>query len=189
MDLFEPWKIRIGQQDMSKLIECDHVSLELLLDPKAQGHGDHEGCQPVSTPYSLEVRDRYITPNVMWYLKKAYGYIPKEAPCVQSRAEIFGENRPWQVAAPAHESHVVAMFFTEDSPETGDLVLLDPRAHAGRGYPEEIRDYDFQPYCIRAKRGELYVFPSYLLQQAVVHPRGIARDRVVLYSEYFLGLD
>jgi len=60
----------------------------------------------------------------------------------------------------------------------GDLVLVDPRMNANRGYPSTLQDH-FKPIHVKPKTGSCIVFPGYLphyVQEYTGHRLSLAVD-------------
>lgn len=63
-----------------------------------------------------------------------------------------------------------------------ELVLMDPRGNACRGYPKDIKRSHFGTHRIRPKAGELYLFPCYVEHFAASAPPA---PRLSILSNYF----
>lgn len=72
-----------------------------------------------------------------------------------------------------------ALYLTDSS---SDLVLLDPRFNACRGYPEDVRHKHFSPFRIKPKAGDLYLFPCYVQHHVASGP---TIPRLSILTDYY----
>lgn len=111
-----------------------------------------------------QFREIIIKPCFDEYLKETFNksidYFPKH----RFRGWLAGPNSGYAIPIHNHSgASISAVFylFCEEANAGGELVLVDPRTNANRGYIDEMRDI-FSPETLMPKSGTVVIFPSFL---------------------------
>lgn len=184
MDIIEPWRTRIARLNLKDQIEdYDGLINEVIAqnDLKRQGELEENVCDPNKTPLLYALRELIITPAVKRYAKEFYSYEINDDHLETTSWLVYGrhnEGMPLHNHAGAHLSTVLYLVANP-----GDLMMVDPRGQACRGYPVEIREKHFNLERIRPQDGDLYIFPSYV--QHYVEAGDPNELRISLPIDYF----
>lgn len=133
---------------------------------------------PELFPVMLEMRDQVITPAVQAFCKEHFN---------QEMDHYYVEtNGKWIVEGEGLYPHLhpgstlSAICYPGDS--TNGLNMFDPRFNARRGYPKAMRNHHFANFQISPKKGDIWIFPSYV-QHSVSHVT--EEIRLSLLHEYY----
>jgi hypothetical protein len=157
------FRVQVGDRlDLPGLLAEVHSTLVVTDTPSA---ADKETpFQIEECPIFAQTRRELIIPMAAHYLRNIWGYEGGiEYENHHSWPLAYSDGRGLEV----HNhptSHLTSVLYLACSGEEDDseLVLLDPRSHAGRSYPEALRKSQFASLRIRPRVGELLVFPSYI---------------------------
>lgn len=176
-----PWNIVVGRINVADQFDMKEFYDEVFLLQAMAGQEDpsQERLDPELLPILMNMRDNVITPAVVQYAQDVWEYtIPKIE--VETNAKWIPEGEglfPHYHAG----SCLSAICYPQDS-ESG-INFFDPRGHACRGYPKEIRDRFFAAWRVSPRAGDIYIFPSYI-QHSVSY---VKEDvRLSLLHEYYL---
>lgn len=175
----EPWRTRLASLDLPDLNDSALLG-ELFSAVNLQRNGLRETdmCCAETTPGLYRVREEIVTPAILAYLWECYGYRPEN---LESTAwVVYGESNPGLELHSHAEAQISSVLHLVANP--GDLILLDPRNHACRGYPQEIRQTYFANHRITPVNKRLHIFPSYVQHYVEAGP---GEFRVAIAFDYF----
>jgi hypothetical protein len=101
---------------------------------------------------------------------------------------ITGSGKNYSMTHHNHSgAHISAVFYllSEDVERGGKIVFTDPRQNANRGYDAKFSKW-FSPLEIKAKSGDVVVFPSYLYHFVETYQSNL---RLALPVDCFLFAD
>lgn len=182
ISLIEPWRSVIGHFNMGGLINmADFYQEAFTLNAMVGGEDVTQGAlEREMFPLLLGSRDEIITPAVRQYAKGLWEYDIDGRFEVETNAKWIPEGEglfPHYHAG----SCISVIVYPQDS--VSGLNVFDPRGHACRGYPKEIRDKFFAVHRISPKAGDVFIFPSYM-QHSVSYVQEDVRMSVL--HEYYL---
>jgi hypothetical protein len=111
----------------------------------------------------INFKDKVVWPAFENYFKEI-GMDLKEFPNRSLRSWITGTRNGYMIPAHNHSgSSVSAVFYLmcEEDNQGGELVAIDPRTNANRGYKDEFKPL-FANLVYAPQSGEYLMFPSYL---------------------------
>lgn len=118
-----------------------------------------------------EFRNKVVFPAFDAYLTEL-GYNMWDFPDVRLRSWITGVRNGYMIPAHNHSgASFSAVFYLmcETAPnDGGELVLLDPRTNANRGYKDPFKPL-FENTTYSPKSGEYVIFPSYLYHHTIAY--------------------
>lgn len=117
----------------------------------------------------IEFRDKVVWPAFETYLKEI-GIDIKSFPDRWIRSWITGTRNGYMIPIHNHSgASVSAVFYLmcEDKDKGGELIAVDPRTNANRGYKDEFKGL-FANLTYEPKSGEYVMFPSYLYHHTTV---------------------
>ncbi len=110
-----------------------------------------------------EFRESVVYPAFTEYMK-TLGYDINEFDDVSIRSWITGVRNGYMIPVHNHSgASFSAVFYLlcENDNEGGELLMVDPRTNANRGYKDQFKDW-FANKKFLPKSGEFIIFPSYL---------------------------
>jgi hypothetical protein len=153
-----PTTVLLGEISNSEIV-ADTRDL-LLSNPNLSALANsHGGYDPLSKPEFREFRDQIVMPSFYEYLDRIG--ITDE---YKIKSWITGYGTMYDIGIHNHSgSHYTSIFYLYCSDEDcgGELIMLDPRVNANRGYLPQHQG-QFKPTIYSPKTGEYIVFPSYL---------------------------
>lgn len=181
MEHFDPWRTIVSKVNVADQFDMAMFYEEVFLLQAMAGQEDptQSKLDPELVPTLLQMRDELITPLVREYALTHWGYeIPKIE--VETNAKWIPEGEG--LFPHYHAGSCISVICYPQDSESG-INFFDPRGHACRGYPKEIRDKFFSAWKVSPKAGDIYIFPSYL-QHSVSY---VKEDvRLSLLHEYYL---
>lgn len=108
--------------------------------------------------------DQVIKPCFDEYLKEVFDKTIDDFPRYKFKGWLAGSTSGYAIPVHNHSgASVSAVFYllSEDQYAGGELVLIDPRSNANRGYLEEMKK-PFSPETLMPKSGTVVIFPSFL---------------------------
>lgn len=182
MNMIEPWRSVIGHFNISHLFNMEQYYQEAFtLNQMATDEDVTQSFLDKDLfPLLLGSRDEIITPAVRAYAQSLWEYD------IQGRFEVE-TNAKWIPQGEGLYPHyhagscISVIVYPQDS--ASGLNVFDPRGHACRGYPKEIRDKFFAVHRISPKAGDVFIMPSYL-QHSVSYVQEDVRMSVL--HEYYL---
>jgi hypothetical protein len=101
------------------------------------------------------------------YFKNTFGIGIEKFTSRRYRSWLAGPHSGYYIATHNHSgASVSAVFYLmcDTTAKGGELLMLDPRTNANRGYIDELK-HVFDPVSYTPKSGEAVLFPSYLYHQ------------------------
>jgi len=158
-----PTEIYLGEIDGDILDQtCQTIFTELNLDKPASDFQGFDILEDGSEQFQ-KFRDTVVWPAFTRYLKEA-GIDIIEFPDRKLRSWIAGVYNGYVIPAHNHSgASVSAVFYLlcEEQDRGGELVLLDSRVNANRGYKDQFKSW-FENKIYLPKSGEYLMFPSYV---------------------------
>jgi len=183
MKLIEPWRTRIAVTNLADKCDLQAIGDEILALHCMSPEGDDKPYPATREefPELIGVRDTWITPIVVDFIKQEFGYDYQNVK-VESFGRWLAEGK--SLGAHLHGSSAITTILYPDDYES-EIVLYDPRGNACRGYPRSVRDSYFGDFKYSPAAGDLVVLPSYL--QHYVPP---VKDemRLTLVNDYYIEL-
>lgn len=119
----------------------------------------------------IEFKDKIVFPAFESYLEEL-GYNIWDFPDVRLRSWITGVRNGYMIPAHNHSgASFSAVFYLlcEKKPnDGGELVLIDPRTNANRGYKDPFKPL-FENTTYSPKSSEYIIFPSYLYHHTIAY--------------------
>jgi len=118
----------------------------------------HDGCEDIK-----EFKETVVIPAFEEYLNRMNLSL-KNFPSNRLRSWITGTKNGYMIPIHNHSgSSFSAVFYLlcEEQNKGGELVMLDPRGNANRGYLDEFKPM-FENLVYKPVSGEYVIFPSYL---------------------------
>lgn len=184
MEYFQPWQIT-----MAKVNVCDRFNIDDLADEvynlsimTDNEDNTQEFVSEEFIPTIVRLREEVIVPAVRQYAKEVWGYeIPEidfecNAKWIKEGEGLFPHYHPG--------SCISVIFYPTDS-DSG-LNMFPPHVNACRGYPRPIRNKHMGTVSISPRKGDFYIFPSYL-QHSVSYVQ--EQVRLSLLHEFYLRHD
>lgn len=129
-----------------------------------------DSIKPI-TNYIKEQVDKYI--KLVWNID------------VEKKIKVHATNHD-KINSHNHSgSHLSGIFYL--SVPQGNLLLYDPRHNANRGFPNLIRDKEFNITEIDVKEGDIIIFPSYVWHEST--PNTFPFPRVIMPFDVYMDKD
>jgi predicted 2-oxoglutarate/Fe(II)-dependent dioxygenase YbiX len=122
-----------------------------------------------NSPAIQEFKEEIVIKYFDKYLLNVVGRGVKHYKKYYLKSWLVGTSMNYMIPTHNHSGSLVsAVFyiFCEDKDSGGELVLLDPRNNANRGYDENFESL-FSPIKILPASGDAILFPSYLYHQTL----------------------
>lgn len=181
MNLHEAWKTEFGHLSVADKFDMKAYAEEVFtLFSMTRGEDESQHVIDKNVfPIITTMRDEIITPAVQEYSLKCFDYAMNEF-YVETNGKWIPEG---EGLYPHHHpgSVISAICYPVDSANA--LNMFDPRGHACRGYPKEMRWAHFPNIRISPKAGDVYIFPSYV-NHSVSHVT--EEIRLSLLHEYYV---
>jgi hypothetical protein len=116
----------------------------------------------------IEFRDNIVYPAFDTYVE-GLGFDMYSFEDVRLRSWITGVRNGYMIPAHNHSgASFSAVFYLlcESMKEGGELVMMDPRSNANRGYKDQFKNM-FANETYLPKSGEYLIFPSYLYHHTI----------------------
>jgi hypothetical protein len=163
----EPWKTVIHKDH----IEDHDVDIDVAIgeifsmgineDSNNNAYGSRVDLyDPAERPTLSKLHDDVILPALLRYVQEEFGITLNDKDYRTSMWCIYSQNNDGLDLHVHNGAQVSAVFYLIPNP--GNLVLVDPRGCAGRGYEWDITKNHFANYQITPEADTVYVFPSYL---------------------------
>lgn len=182
MELLEKWVTPIARFNLADQFDMEAWALEVFT-LNAMTNGEDASQEKVlleTFPIMLEMRDRIITPAVNEFSKAHFDYDMGDEFYVETNAKWIP---PGEGLYPhLHPGSVIsAICYPGDSENA--INFFDPRCNAARGYPKPMRQHHFKAFRVSPRKGDIYIFPSYL-NHSVSHVT--EEIRLSLLHEYYV---
>jgi hypothetical protein len=165
-----PSTVRLGKIENQELLEefCqaifNEVDLNRPLGSVFQGYDLLRDGPEVMQQF----RDQVVWP-VFKEMLDYHGVDLNDFPDRRVRSWITGAKAGYMIPAHNHNgASYSAVFYliAEEQNAGGELVILDPRANANRGYKDQFKPL-FENVVYKPQSGEFLVFPSYLYHHTI----------------------
>jgi hypothetical protein len=181
-----PTTVLISEVTQRKLL--DDITSDILENHIYKPSYDLQNLDLINDGGELfeQFKKSVIEPIFDQYLQKVFNI--KLDQCHDSffKSWLAGPNSGYSIGAHNHSgASVSAVFYLlcEEQNQGGELVLMDPRMNANRGYPTPMKT-PFQDQWYSPKTGEVAVFPSFLYHHAMLF-RG--KLRIAMPVDFFPG--
>lgn len=187
LEIIEPWRTAIHRKTVSE-VDADSAVAEIFstLQSGAKRDGvygqDASLYNPEVRPYLSQLHDDVLVPAILEYIRQEYDLDLSAGDIKTSLWFIYGEDNPGLDVHSHNGAQISSVMHLVANP--GDLVLLDPRYSASRGYPGRITKRHFANYHITPEKNVVHVFPSYLQHYVQAAP---GKFRVSLACDAFFG--
>jgi hypothetical protein len=114
-----------------------------------------------------EFKKLVVVPTFDRYLQATFGVKIEKFTKPVYRSWLARPHSGYHIATHNHSgSSISGVFYLmcDEKGRGGELVLLDPRTNANRGYIEDLR-HVFDPVYYKPRSGESVLFPSYMYHQ------------------------
>jgi hypothetical protein len=181
MKYLQPWITEIAHFNVADQFDMDLFANEVFTLYSMTGGEDDSQVKVLAEHYPviIEMRDKIITPAVMEFSKHSFNYemdefyVETNGKWIPPGEGLFPHLHPGSV--------ISAICYPSDSENA--LNMFDPRCNAARGYPKPMRNHHFANLRISPKKGDIYIFPSYI-NHSVSH---VTEDiRLSLLHEYYV---
>ena len=152
-----PTTVYLGRLKDSAIVAdtCDAILAKPDLAALANSNGAYD---PLDEPEFQDFRDQIVVPAFDSYLAG----IGVEGD-YRVKSWITGYSAYYDIAVHNHSgSHYTSIFYLycSDVDRGGELIMLDPRTNANRGYL--TKQAQFKPTAYQPQTGEYIMFPSYM---------------------------
>jgi len=113
-------------------------------------------------------RDQVVMPSFETYLKN-WNLSFKDFTNYRIRSWLTGAHAGYNIPVHNHSGATLSAIFyllIDDNLQGGDLIFLDPRSNANRGYEDQFKPL-FENKQYSPKSGEVVVFPGFLYHQTI----------------------
>lgn len=164
-----PTDVYLGDIENKQLLNsvCQTIFSELDLEKPTSVFQGFDLLEDGSTVFQ-EFRDRVIWPAFENYLKN-WNIDLKEFPDRRLRSWITGTQAGYMIPVHNHSGSTLSAVFylmTEEQDKGGELVLVDPRSNANRGYKDQFKPLFENKYYLPAS-GEFVIFPGFLYHHTI----------------------
>lgn len=181
MDYLEPWRTQIAHFNVKDQFDMGAFGEEVFtLFTMTTGEDESQSVMDINHfPVMISMRDNVITPTVLEYARECFKYemddfyIETNGKWIPDGEGLYPHYHPGSV--------ISVICYPVDS--ANGLNMFDPRTHACRGYPKEMRWGHFPNLRISPRAGDIFIFPSYV-QHSVSHVT--EETRLSLLHEYYV---
>lgn len=152
------WQNNIWKLNLAGQVDLELIANEVLMV------GKHTKISRDRQPEMEAVhnfQETMVHPRMLQYFQEEYG-------CDITTRDYYFQSfgspiLDGQGMGPHHHSFslLTSVFYPISS--EAQLVILDPRGVAGRGYPEEVQTKFFSNFRFTPKAGDLIIFPAHLV--------------------------
>ncbi len=159
-----PTPVYLGKIEDTTLLEqmLQSMFLSVDLDSPASDFQDFDILKDGPKEF-LQFREKVVYPAFTDYMK-TLGYDINEFEDVNIRSWITGIRNGYMIPIHNHSgASFSAVFYLlcENNKDGGELIMMDPRTNANRGYKDPFKEM-FASESYLPKSGEFVIFPSYL---------------------------
>lgn len=160
-----PTPVYLGQVQETDILErlVQSIFLNIDLDAPASDFQNFDALKHGPLEFQ-EFREKVVIPAFESYLRQL-GYDMWQFPDVRLRSWIAGVRNGYMIPAHNHSgasfSSVFYLMCDTQSDQGGELVMLDPRTNANRGYKDPFKPM-FENTVFSPQSGQFLIFPSYL---------------------------
>ncbi len=164
------WPTDIFLGDINKHI-LDDVCQAILLETDIQNPGSTFQSFDIlrdGAPVFQEFRDKVVWPAFENYLR-SWNINLEEFPDRRLRSWITGTQAGYMIPVHNHSGSTLSAVFyimCEDKDRGGELVLVDPRANANRGFKDQFKPLFENKYYLPST-GEYIMFPGFLYHHTI----------------------
>jgi len=163
------WATPMAIHDLSGDCDLEQATTECLTVSNILRDKNNQPLKNWETPELLRIHEELIMPRIFTYLKENYGFEPTG---VSVANWVFGGNNGGGLEPHIHAgSHFTAIFYPIDN--NGNLVIVDPRFNAQRGYPRRILENHFAKRTLLPNAGQLVIIPSYVEHYVTGYGNGL----------------
>jgi hypothetical protein len=158
-----PTDILLGTINDSNLLSKIITSSLTEITPETTGTFNEYDPLKDGPAVFQEFRDNVVWPAFSEYLSH-WNIDLKKFEDRRLRSWFTGHNSGYMIPAHNHSGatlSAVFYFMNEEHDKGGELVLMDPRANANRGYKDNFKSI-FENVLFQPKSGEYLVFPSFV---------------------------
>jgi hypothetical protein len=181
MALIQPWPIAVAVESLAKELDDSALIQELLHNPNLGRHATPgtNTLREEDTPLVIDFVREHVQPEVATYIRNQYRRLPEELRS-ETWALFCTDGRGLEPHLHSGSALVTTALYLTDS--HADLVLMDPRGNACRGFPPDIRAASFGNYRHTPRFGDLVIFPCYLEHYVATGPQEL---RVSVLSDWY----
>jgi hypothetical protein len=179
-----PTDLYLGSVNDTNLL--DRVTQDIILSTDLdQPSSDFQSFDILSDgPSSLqEFRDTVVIPNFLDYLKHVNVKVNTDD--IRVKSWITGTRNQYMIPIHNHSGaslSAVYYFICEEHDKGGELVLVDPRTNANRGYVDSFKPM-FENKLYKPSSGEFVIFPSFLYHHTIPY---LGKLRLAMPVDLFL---
>jgi hypothetical protein len=173
----------IKQKDILELITSDILVNHITKPADELQHFDllNEGGE-----IFLQFKKEVVEPLFDQYLQEVFNVKIDQCHDHFFKSWLTGPNSGYSIGAHNHSGAAVSAVFyllCEEHRHGGELVLMDPRMNANRGYPTAMK-MPFSDTYYSPKSGEVAVFPSFVYHHAMLFK---GKLRIAMPVDFFPG--
>jgi hypothetical protein len=164
-----PTSVYRGEIEDKQLLNsvCEAIFLESDITNPANTFQPYDILRDGSSVFQ-KFRDQVVWPAFINYLKH-WNIDLLEFPDRRLRSWITGTQAGYMIPVHNHSGSTLSAVFyliTEEQNKGGELVLVDPRSNANRGYKDQFKplfaNKEYLPYS-----GEFVIFPGFVYHQTI----------------------
>lgn len=163
-----PTSVYLGEIDSDKLETiCQHIFSEMNLEKPVNDFQGFDLLEQGSSVFQ-EFRDNVVWPAFEKYLKD-HNINLQEFPDRKLRSWITGVYKGYMIPVHNHSgASLSAVFYLlcGEQDQGGELVLVDSRTNANRGYKDQFKSW-FENKMYLPKSGEFLIFPSHVYHHTI----------------------
>jgi hypothetical protein len=181
-----PTKVYVGNMENKDLVE--ELIQDLLVMPYDEivGEGQKNNILNLEIPVIQNFKNKVIIPSFEKYLNDVCNCSLQEYSDFKLKGWITSYKKDYEVYLHNHSgSEFSAVFYLMAEEETsgGEIVFIDPRHNANRGYDLNLKK-SFVPISHLPKTGQLLIFPSFLYHWVNSYS---SQMRIAMPVDIFLG--
>lgn len=164
----------------------NQIVTELLMNKDSLGDPDTENLFDLDNLIIDRFKKEIVIPAFDRYLKEAMNSSLSNYPDFELRAWVTGWSSGYRLKLHNHRgSEFSSVFYiiSEEQSAGGDIVFVDPRSNANRGYDLNLKKH-FDDVVYQPRSGEFLIFPSFLYHQVIPYYSNL---RMAIPVDIFLG--
>jgi hypothetical protein len=127
-----------------------------------------------------------VYPAFDQYLKEVFNIKLSQCKNHFFRSWLAGPKSGYSIHTHNHSGACISAIFyilCEEQDQGGELVMIDPRGNANRGYPEDMK-HEFSDIIYKPKSGQVVIFPSFLYHYTKLFTGNL---RIAMPVDFFPG--
>lgn len=164
-----PTEVYLGKIENKELLNdfCQYLFLNEDLSTPMSGNLSKVDLLRDGPPEAQNFRDKIVWPAFENYLAQL-GFDISKYDDRRLKSWLTGSQNGYSITAHNHSgASVSAVFYLLcDENQGGDLILMDPRANANRGFKPDFQRL-FENKTYKPRSGEFVMFPSYVYHHTV----------------------